>query len=275
MEESNPYIFKKFPITLCKLLYYSLQNSNNFVIIILKQRVIRGDFMQVVLRKEKKYLINQIEYNKIKFYLGNILEKDSHNGDFGYMVRSLYFDTPFDEDLEEKNQGVELRRKVRLRIYDAKADFALLEMKQKQGEMQLKRSLKISRADAEKLVKGQYEVLLNYKGDFSSEIYGFMRRKAYVPKSIVQYNRFGFVAKENRIRITFDSKISATESSFQLFSEKLNLNPVMDRSLAVLEIKYNGFLLSYIKDALNMVDKRELAVSKYLLSRQNSAQSHI
>ena len=35
----------------------------------------------------------------------------------------------------------------------------------------------------------------------------------------------------------------------------------------VLEIKYNGFLLSYIKDALRALDGSELSVSKYCLGR--------
>ena len=48
------------------------------------------------------------------------------------------------------------------------------------------------------------------------------------------------------------------------------MNPVMDRSQAVLEVKYNGFLLSYIKEMLRGVDQSELSVSKYGMSRQLS-----
>ena len=35
----------------------------------------------------------------------------------------------------------------------------------------------------------------------------------------------------------------------------------------VLEVKYNGFLLSYIKDMLSGAANGELSVSKYCLSR--------
>ena len=35
---------------------------------------------------------------------------DPHNGTHGYMIRSLYFDTPFDDDYFEKQAGIELRR---------------------------------------------------------------------------------------------------------------------------------------------------------------------
>lgn len=48
----------------------------------------------------------------------------------------------------------------------------MLEMKQKQGPNQLKRSLKISREDAICLTKGDYSPLLKYKEDFAAEYYG-------------------------------------------------------------------------------------------------------
>ncbi len=71
--------------------------------------------------------------------------EDAHNGIHGYRIRSLYFDTIDDTDYYEKAAGVELRRKLRLRCYDPAADFAMLEMKQKQGASQLKRSLRVTR----------------------------------------------------------------------------------------------------------------------------------
>ena len=46
--------------------------------------------------------------------------------------------------------------------------------------------------------------------------------------------------------------------------------PVMDPCCLVLEVKYNGFLLSYIKDLLNLVERSELSVSKYCLARSVS-----
>ena len=73
------------------------------------------------------------------------MHEDPHNGISGYPVRSLYFDTLDDRDFHEKAAGVELRRKLRLRSYDPAADFAMLEMKQKQGASQLKRSLRVTR----------------------------------------------------------------------------------------------------------------------------------
>lgn len=52
-----------------------------------------------------------------------------------------------------------------------------------------------------------------------------------------------------------------------LFAQNLNLYPVLDPFNGVLEVKYNGFLLSYIKNLVNGADRSELSVSKYCLAR--------
>ena len=139
--------------------------------------------------------------------------EDEHNGALGYRVRSLYFDTMYDKDYFEKLDGVELRRKIRLRIYSPEDNFALLEMKQKQGQYQLKRSLRITRDDADAMIRGNYTPLLHYQEDFAAECYSLMQMQVYRPKTVVEYNRKAFIAKENKIRITFDHHKSFCQGS--------------------------------------------------------------
>ena len=162
--------------------------------------------MRDVLREEKKFLLNQAEALKLRNYLSNVVHTDSHNGPDGYQVRSLYFDSLSNRDFQEKEDGLELRRKFRLRVYSPDAD--------------------------------------------------------------VEYDRFAFIAPENSIRITFDSGIRANEVNFNIFDRNLVLNSVMSPFAVVLEVKYNGFLLSYIKHMLLPVQKSELSVSKYCMARQ-------
>lgn len=73
--------------------------------------------MRDVLREEKKFLLNQAEALKLRNYLSNVVHTDSHNGRDGYQVRSLYFDSLSNRDFQEKEDGLELRRKFRLRVY--------------------------------------------------------------------------------------------------------------------------------------------------------------
>ena len=53
----------------------------------------------------------------------------------------------------------------------------------------------------------------------------------------------------------------------ELFAPCPAYSPVMDPFGLVLEVKYNGFILSYIKDLLNSVRRPEVSVSKYCLAR--------
>lgn len=98
--------------------------------------------MRTVLREEKKYLITYENYISSNHYLSKVLHPDIHNGINGYMIRSLYFDTLNNDDFYNKVDGLELRRKIRLRIYDPDDNYAYLELKQKQGNYQKKRIIK-------------------------------------------------------------------------------------------------------------------------------------
>ena len=229
--------------------------------------------MRKVLREEVKYMLNLDEYSKKLNYLKCILDPDEHNGQQGYLVRSLYFDTFEDRDFYEKEMGIELRRKIRLRVYDPKSNYAYLEIKQKQGKYQQKRSLKIEKKDAIDICRGIYEPLLKYKDSFAVECYTYMKVNFYKPKVIVEYYREAFIAKENDIRITFDHNIRSTESNLNIFDENLLTSPVLNNSNVILEVKYNGFLLSYIKDALKNSVKTNTSMSKYSLSRNISHKS--
>ena len=94
-----------------------------------------------------------------------------------------------------------------------------------------------------------------------------MTTECYRPKSIVEYQRQAFMARENNIRLTFDSRLRATESSVELFDPRLPLYPVFDEDKVILEVKYDRFLLGYVKQILSRVDRRSISSSKYCLSR--------
>lgn len=226
--------------------------------------------MNEVLRQEKKYLMTMADIYALSRHLESVMSQDPHNGAQGYSIRSLYFDTLEERDYQSKMDGLELRRKIRLRIYDPAASFAMLEMKQKEGAYQKKRSLRVDREDAGQLALGQYDRLLHYSEPFAAECYALLHSQCYRPKTIVEYRRKAYVAKENKIRVTFDHQIRATETCMDLFAPDLNLYPVLDPFNGVLEVKYNGFLLSYIKALVSGADRSELSVSKYCLARSAS-----
>lgn len=223
--------------------------------------------MNEVLRQERKFLIGLPDYYHHSGNLAKFMLEDPHNRGDGYPIRSLYFDSLEDRDFQEKVDGVETRRKIRLRCYGPDSDFALLEVKQKEANLQKKRSLRLSRDAAAHLTRGDYSVLLAFPEPLAQECYAVMNIHSYRPCSVVEYRRRAFITRENKIRVTFDHHIVGTESNYDIFDGQLTQYPLQDTSLVVLEVKYNGFLLSYIKDMLSDCATGEISVSKYCLSR--------
>ncbi len=72
--------------------------------------------MNEVYRQEKKYFMTVADMDRLSAKLSKVMIQDAHNGSQGYSIRSLYFDTLYDSDYHEKLDGIELRRKIRLRI---------------------------------------------------------------------------------------------------------------------------------------------------------------
>ncbi|MCQ2523797.1 MAG: polyphosphate polymerase domain-containing protein [Lachnospiraceae bacterium] len=221
-----------------------------------------------VLREEKKYGISLERAQALFFKLSQAMDGDPFNGLNSYLVRSLYFDSINDDDFFEKGEGIEYRKKIRLRVYDPKANKAKLEMKEKSGSSQRKRSLTLSRDDAKRMIAGDYSVLLGYEEELASELYYTMVTECYQPKCVVQYYRRAFAAMENNIRITFDSELTSNEGYYDIFDENMYVYPISPKDEVVLEVKYNNFLLSYIKDLLDCVDKTETSNSKYCRARK-------
>lgn len=220
-----------------------------------------------VFREEKKYVCNLLEAVYLKNCLNAILQGDPFQGYEPYMVRSLYFDTVSDSDFREKEDGLSDRRKVRLRIYSPDAKTAKLELKQKSGCMQRKQSLTISREHAKELIHGNYDVLKEYGDDFATYMYNLMNLEGYKPKTVVEYDRVAYTAPINDIRLTVDSGVRANEGHFDIFNKDLALYSVIDPTTVIFEVKYNKYLLSYIKDAIRCVCKLESSASKYTLAR--------
>lgn len=218
-------------------------------------------------RVEKKYVISLMLMYWFRPQFERLLQQDEHNGNQGYQVRSLYFDTFYDDDYEDKESGLEFRRKIRLRIYHPDDHSAKLELKEKQGESQRKRSISLDREQSNRLIAGDLQPLLEEGSALGREFYYIMSKEHYMPRSIVEYDRIALLGPANEVRITFDRRVRATESNFDLFSPHLRLYPVIDPDDIILEVKYNHFLFSYIRDLLSTVRRSQVSIGKYSLSR--------
>ena len=226
--------------------------------------------MLTVLRREEKYLLTLREALQCAARFEKVLTPDEFSKNGSYQIRSLYFDTVDDRDFHDKLTEQNCRQKVRLRIYSPQDSHVKLELKQKENIYQKKRSLLITRADALALIEGRFSVLLNYGDPFAGEMFALLTEGCYRPRTIIEYSRRAFMAKENNIRLTFDSDIRALEGDFRLFFQALPFYPVMPGDQVIFEVKYNQFLLGYIMDIIRCVDRRSVSASKYCLGRSLS-----
>ena len=222
--------------------------------------------MREVLRQEKKYLMTLLDGQRLCARLSGFLLEDAHSGAQGYAVRSLYFDTMDDGDYRDKLDGLELRRKLRLRIYDPDQDWAKLEVKEKRGSVQVKKSLTVSRETALQLMAGNDSVLLGLGSGFARQLYQLLERGLYRPKCVVEYRRDAFVEPANNIRITVDTDLRAGKNADSFWKAEPGLHPVLGNP--TLEVKYDGFLLDQCKWILGLSGMPELSLSKYELARR-------
>lgn len=220
-----------------------------------------------VSRKEIKYCVSPHEISGLKRRLAPLMNSDVHNGRDGYLVRSLYFDTPFDTDYEDKAGGYLERRKIRLRVYDPEGNTAKLELKEKKGSAQRKRSLFLTKEEAGQMIRGDYGFLKSRNEELALHLYMVMTLKCYRPKCVVEYDRFAFYLDHNATRITFDTRLRSGEGNYNIFDKKMMLYPVSGVMENTMEVKFSGFLFTCLKNELNRYESIPISSSKYCRSR--------
>ncbi|MGL5652767.1 MAG: polyphosphate polymerase domain-containing protein [Paraclostridium sp.] len=222
----------------------------------------------IVNRRELKYPIGEMDYYKVNELFKEVLTPDPNNKSYGYRIRSLYFDSLNNDDYYAKVNGEEIRKKIRLRVYDTNTDKVKLEIKRKINVSQRKETTTISREDAIALINKDYSVLLKYENNTSKSAYNIMTIGQYRPVVLVDYNRRAYIHNENNIRVTLDSDIKSNEFNFDMFNEDILMTPIVDYYNAVLEVKFDGELFCWISQALAGLDTTNRSLSKYCSSRQ-------
>ena len=217
-------------------------------------------------RHEYKFVIPYDEMLRLREKFNKLLDIDRNYN--GYMIRSLYFDSVDDEDYYDKLNGEMNRKKIRLRIYDPKGELVKLELKAKYDYHQLKESLIIKKEDAKELIKGNYNILLNYQEDLAKRIYIILMSGYYKPKVIIEYQRIAYMGKTTT-RITFDFEIKSSTNIEDFFEDNVNYIENIDKKDVVLEVKFDRLLEPYISTILDKYISRSQSVSKYIMGRNN------
>ena len=106
-------------------------------------------------RNEIKHTITSADRAALCARMKAIAKMDPHAEAKGfYKIRSLYFDSPGDKALREKQDGVSEREKFRIRYYDDNTDVIKLEKKVKRGGLGYKVSSPLTKEEAQKIIDG-------------------------------------------------------------------------------------------------------------------------
>lgn len=221
-----------------------------------------------VYRHEIKYFVNRRQAAELSRFLRRNMDIDPNADEEGsYWIRSLYFDTIDNKDYHEKIIGHNIRKKIRLRIYNISAATVKLEIKNKYNNYILKETAIISQEDAKKLIHGDHRSLLDYNENVTNKIFAFMHRNLYRPSVIIDYEREAYLYPFQNIRITLDKNLYSSYSSYDLFEENICMVPVFNNDVSILEVKYNHMIPSLIQKVLSNFSIQKSQISKYCLGR--------
>lgn len=220
------------------------------------------------MRHEFKHQISPGEDLVLSQRLRKLFPHDKHGGPLGsYRVTSLYFDTPYDSAYREKLDGVDKREKFRLRYYGTDISFVRLEKKFKRKGLCGKRSVSLTKDEAEKILKGEDKFLLESGDPLLIELYSKIQGTGLRPKTIVRYDREAFVYAPGNVRITLDRNLYTGLGSRDFFNTEFTGIKAMDFS-RVLEVKYDEFLPELVRMAVQVPGRQAGACSKYALCRR-------
>ncbi len=217
-------------------------------------------------RHELKYTISRLEDKVLSSRLPGILPRDRNAGPDGtYRITSLYFDTPTDTALRQKLDGVARREKFRIRYYGDQAELLRLEKKMKLGSLTAKESARLTRQEAEGILRGDIDFLLHRGEPLLTEFYSKLR-SGLQPKSIVVYDREAFTYGPGNVRITLDRNVR-TSLRCTDFLNPSRLHICAGEGETVLEVKYDEYLPDIVRLAVQ-TESRQTAYSKYAVCRR-------
>lgn len=217
-------------------------------------------------RHEWKHEISASDLLVLRQRLRAVAKLDSHAVNGRYRIRSLYFDTPTDQALQEKINGVSTREKFRIRYYNDDLGMIRLEKKSKQGGMCHKDTAKVSKDEVARLLRRELEWMQDPQRPLLQEFLSRMTTQSLAPKVIVDYTREPFVFAPGNVRVTMDYGIHTGLQCEKFLQPDCMTIPLREDPI-VLEVKWDEFLPSIIRSAVQLDARHTTAFSKYAACR--------
>ena len=218
-------------------------------------------------RNEIKHLITSADRAAICAVMKVVAQLDPHAQAKGYYtIRSLYFDNMADKALREKLDGVNEREKFRIRYYDGDTSVIHLEKKVKRDGVGYKVSCSLTAEEAQRIIDGDILWMATDTRGLVVELYAKMKGQGLRPKTIVDYERIPFVYGAGNVRVTIDFNIRTGLRCTDFLNPDCVTIPASGNDI-VLEVKWDDYLPTIIRHAVQLKGRRQTAYSKYAQCR--------
>lgn len=217
-------------------------------------------------RHELKHEISQADAFSLRSRLTAVMQQDPHAINGRYDIRSIYFDNLRDKALREKIDGVNRREKFRIRYYNGDTSFILLEKKSKINGLCSKEQVRLTYEEAKAIAYGTPECALSSGKALLQELCIKINSQGLKPKTIVDYTREPFVFAPGNVRVTIDYNIRTGINCTDFLDPECVTVPAGYAPI-ILEVKWDEFLPSVIRDIVQIPSTRTSAFSKYAACR--------
>lgn len=219
-------------------------------------------------RHEYKYRIDARQEQLLLVKIRAMLYADSHAGpDGGYLIRSAYFDDPFDTCLQENLAGSDPRSKFRIRYYNDDPSRISLEKKSKVRGMCFKEACRLTPAQAEAMLAGEVLLPTPDMSPTQRSLLSEVQLRSLKPHTIISYYRLPFVYPAGNVRVTFDKDITSSPQLDKFLSGDYIQRPILPVGECILEVKWDEVLPLHIKQGLQIENLQWSAFSKYFMGR--------
>lgn len=239
----------------------------------------------MVSRYEYKYLVPNTLIENLREGMQPYVELDEFarkhsNGQ--YTVRSIYYDSSKFNCYKEKIDGVQIRNKYRIRGYDeiSKESITFLEIKHKDTNCISKSRAPIYYTNVARSLDSRSinDHVLSFSGNgvekkAAQKFIYYYSLKNLQPAVLVIYDREAFLGKfDPSLRVTFDKNLrSVIYPELNQLYEEDNAKATMSNHF-ILEVKFFGFLPSWIKSLISKYKLDRRALSKYTMSLESHAE---
>jgi hypothetical protein len=240
------------------------------------------------MRLEYKYLVPNRSLPQVRQALAPFTVADRYmlGKPGGYTVRSIYFDTSERQSYDNKQAGVEVRKKVRIRGYNRRQQRAtvFLEIKRKQGPFVSKNrapvtwehlSPLLASGDATQYVRPSAE-FPNAPQDSRRFLFHVYRLNLR-PSALIVYEREAYEAQLGfPLRITFDKYIRSAPfpALDELFDEGRLSHELAGYFILEIKLPDDAAFPAWLKRAIKRFDLQPMALSKYTICLDSQEIAH-